>query len=138
MDMNKIHKILEDIEKPLNFAAKNDFKNIGKLAGISEYINQMRIKAVSLSVDSKTSNYLNEIENNFLRFENKKLSDKKDIVNKSIKLINKLKGQVSNKPVLKEKKPQHLSKENINRDKNRSTNTNIYNFLMIFSNTLII
>ena len=56
MDMNKIHKILEDIEKPLNFAAKNDFKNIGKLAGIWEYINQMRIKAVSLSVDSKTIN----------------------------------------------------------------------------------
>lgn len=111
MDMNKIHKILEDIEKPLNFAAKNDFKNIGKLAGIWEYINQMRIKAVSLSVDSKTSNYLNEIENNFLQFENKKLSDKKDIVNKSIELICKLKGQVSNKPILKEKQPQHLSKD---------------------------
>ncbi len=111
MDMNKIHKILEDIEKPLNFAAKNDFKNISKLAGISEYINQMRIKAVSLSVDSKTSNYLNEIENNFLQFENKKLSDKKDVVNKSIELINKLKGQVSNKPILKEKQPQHLSKD---------------------------
>jgi len=111
MDMNKIHKILEDIEKPLNFAAKNDFKNISKLAGISEYINQMKIKAVSLSVDSKTSNYLNEIENNFLQFKNKKLSEKKDIVNKSIELIDKLKGSVSNKPVLKEKQPQHLSKD---------------------------
>jgi ATP-dependent DNA helicase RecG len=111
MDMNKILKILEDIEKPLNFAAKNDFKNIGKLIGISQYINQMKIKAISLNVDDITATYLNEIENNFLQFENKKLGEKKDIVNKSIELIDKLKSSISNKPILKEKQPRHFNKD---------------------------
>ncbi len=96
--MNKISKILDDLERPLLFAAKNDFKNIGKLTGTSEYIAQMRIKAISLKVDSKTEKVLSDIESSFNQFESKSKSEQKEIVSSSLKLINDLKESIVSKP----------------------------------------
>ncbi|HSG31673.1 MAG TPA: ATP-dependent DNA helicase RecG [Thermodesulfobacteriota bacterium] len=96
--MNKISKILSDIERPLLFAAKNDFKNIGKLTGTAQYIAQMRIKAISLKVDNKTEKVLSEIESSFNQFESKSKGEQKEIVSSSLKLINDLKENIVSKP----------------------------------------
>jgi len=86
-------QILEDIERPLIFASKNDFLNLDKLSGLHEYMRNMGIKAKSLGIDIAVSKVLEDLEKNVTDFDKLSSDRQKDVINKSIKSINEIKKQ---------------------------------------------
>ena len=84
-------QILEDIERPLVCASKNDFLNLDKLSGLHEYMRNMGIKAKSLGIDIAVSKVLEDLEKNVTDFDKLSSDRQKDVINKSIKSINEIK-----------------------------------------------
>lgn len=107
--MDKILKVLEDIERPLNFAARDNYKNVGKLTDISDFIHQMKLKALSLKVDGATEKSLEKIEKSFSGFDEGSSEEKKKIIVGALDLIRTLKGSASSDIKPAQKKPEKKS-----------------------------
>ncbi|HEY7535937.1 MAG TPA: ATP-dependent DNA helicase RecG, partial [Thermodesulfobacteriota bacterium] len=84
-------KILEALEKPLRFAFKNDYVNISKVKNLDQLVNDLTIKATSLSLSSYELNLVKTIKRSFISYKELELDSKKKLIEESLKVIDSLK-----------------------------------------------
>ncbi|MCI0455195.1 MAG: ATP-dependent DNA helicase RecG [Candidatus Dadabacteria bacterium] len=84
-------RILEAIEKPLKFASKNDFLNIGKVKNLDHLVSDLTIKALSLSLSGADLSVIQTLKKSFSGYKELELNSKKRLIERSLDAIAGLK-----------------------------------------------
>ena len=62
---------LDVLEKPLNFASKDSFKNLSKVKNLEKVVNDITLKLISQVKDQSSKEQLTKIRDRFVNFESK-------------------------------------------------------------------
>ncbi|MBI2487141.1 MAG: ATP-dependent DNA helicase RecG [Deltaproteobacteria bacterium] len=84
-------KILETLEKPLRFASKNGFVNIDKVKDLDQLVDSLTLKALSLSLTPSQILAIEFLRESFENYGELELDTKKELIEKCLKTITKLK-----------------------------------------------
>ncbi len=87
-----LQKILESLEKPLRFAARTNFQNIGKVKDLDKVIEDITLRALSLNLSEKEVATLKSLRESFGAYNRLQLNGKKKLITDSLTLIGGLKG----------------------------------------------
>jgi len=82
--------VLDALEKPLRFASKKNYSNIDKVKALDQLVCDLTIKALSLPLPVGQSDALESIKGLFTTYEGFEIEKKKDIIKKSLRIIEKL------------------------------------------------
>lgn len=84
-------QILEAIEKPIRYAARNDYANLRSLKGLELYFQYWLKKAANFSLSPPQKDLLDAINKQLQNFDSLKLDDKKERLSQFQKIIQKFK-----------------------------------------------
>jgi ATP-dependent DNA helicase RecG len=84
-------KILEALEKPLKFASRNHFLNINKVRDLDQLVDELTLKALSLSLSPRQLAVIKSIRDSFARYNELQPESKKELIENSLTYIVELK-----------------------------------------------
>ncbi len=87
--------MIQSLEKPLVFAAKNRFANLDKVQGLEGLAGDIVLKACTLELNSARRRFIKEIESSFAGYDVHTTANKKKIVRRTLERIKEL-GELSN------------------------------------------
>lgn len=82
---------METLEKPLRFASKNGFVNIDKVKDLDQLVDSLTLKALSLSLTPSQILAIEFLRESFENYGELELDTKKELIEKCLKTITKLK-----------------------------------------------
>ncbi|MCH7949997.1 MAG: ATP-dependent DNA helicase RecG, partial [Candidatus Dadabacteria bacterium] len=82
--------ILDALEKPLKFASKKDYSNIGKIKALDQLVGDLTLKALSLPLSIGQIDALENIKSLFITYEGFEIGKKREIIKNSLGIIEKL------------------------------------------------
>lgn len=82
--------ILDALEKPLKFASKKDYSNIGKVKALDQLVGDLTLKALSLPLSIGQTVALENIKSLFITYEGFEIGKKREIIKNSLGIIEKL------------------------------------------------
>ncbi|MCH7518425.1 MAG: ATP-dependent DNA helicase RecG [Candidatus Dadabacteria bacterium] len=82
--------ILDALEKPLKFASKKDYSNIGKIKALDQLVGDLTLKALSLPLSIGQTDALENIKGLFITYEGFEIGKKREIIKNSLGIIEKL------------------------------------------------
>ncbi|MGQ0792752.1 MAG: ATP-dependent DNA helicase RecG [Deltaproteobacteria bacterium] len=85
--MKELSALLEALEKPLRFAAKNGFQNIQKVKFLEELAEELTLKALALALLPQEASAVARIRGSFAGYENLPLESKKEVITRSLRVI---------------------------------------------------
>lgn len=89
--------ILEAIEKPLKFVSRKDFSNIDKVKSLDRLVSDLTLKALSLPLSQKQQKTMERMQSSFSDYEGLDKKGKKELVRKSLIVIEGLRKAEGNK-----------------------------------------
>ncbi|HXG31011.1 MAG TPA: ATP-dependent DNA helicase RecG [Thermodesulfobacteriota bacterium] len=84
--------ILEALERPLRFASRGGFQNIHKVKDLDQLVDDLTLKALSLSIPPDQITAIRSLRESFARYNELQLDGKKGLIVDSLNAIAKLKG----------------------------------------------
>ncbi|MDA2918293.1 ATP-dependent DNA helicase RecG [Desulfobacterota bacterium AH_259_B03_O07] len=88
--------ILEALEKPLRFVSKADFQNITKVKDLDQLVQDLALKALSLSLNEQQIKVIQSFRESFKVYKRLDEDDKKGLINRTLNTIFELKGKGQN------------------------------------------
>jgi len=88
--------ILEALEKPLRFVSKADFQNITKVKDLDQLVQDLALKALSLSLNEQLIKVVQSFRESFKVYKRLDEDDKKGLINRTLNTIFELKGKGQN------------------------------------------
>lgn len=79
--------ILEAIEKPLKFVSRKDFSNIDKVKALDQLVSDLTLKALSLPLSQKQQKTMEQMQSSFSDYEELDKKGKRELVRKSLIVI---------------------------------------------------
>ena len=86
-----ITSILEALEKPLKFASRSNYSNIEKVKALNNLVEDLALKALSLSLSPDQLNTIEIMRSLFENYEYKDKKQKREVIANSLEVLEKLK-----------------------------------------------
>lgn len=102
---NEFSEIIAALEKPLSFTVKNGFSNLDKVRDLDRLVEDLTLKALSLTLSAEESGGIEKLRRLFSSYDELGREERKGIIRESLNIIVSLKNRgISPGPAKQEKK----------------------------------